>query len=146
MANIKAAMVGETVMCVANAQAPEPAAWDAYMVVLKQHMDQRGGQPGRLVVFGGGGTPTSQMRLQLKEVIAKRPLLTAVVTDSAVVRGIISVFSLFVDGTKPFAVKDWKEGLKYVGFPMEKLGEVNVVVKKLDADVGGSPAVAPDAK
>src|SRR5438552_1750256 len=124
MANIKAAVVGETVLCVANAQAPEPAAWDAYMAVLKEHMDQRAGQPSRLVVFGGGGTPTSQMRLQLKEVIAKRKILTAVVTDSSVVRGIISVFSLFVDGTRPFAVKDWKEGLEYVGFPMDKIGEV----------------------
>src|SRR5262245_29504651 len=132
--NIKAVAVGEMVMAVTNAQAPEPAAWDAYLAVLKQHLDGRAGQPGRLVVFGGGGTPSAVMRNQLREVIAKRPILTAFVSDSAMMRSFVTVFSLFVDGTKPFAVKDWKEGFKHVGFPMEKLGEVNAVLKKLDAE------------
>ncbi len=146
MANIRAMVVGETVVAVTNAQAPEPAAWEAYLTVLKGHLDRRAGQPGRLVVFGGGGTPNSAMRLQLKDAVAKRPILTAFVTDSVVVRGVISVIALFLDGTKPFPVKDWKEGLQYAGFPMERLGELNPVLKKLDAEVGGSPALSDDMK
>jgi hypothetical protein len=140
MSNVKAAIVGETVILVANAQTPEPAAWEAYMTVLGQHLALRAGQPGRLVVFAGGA-PTSTMRLQLRDVVGKRPLVTAVVTDSAVVRGIIGVFGLFVDGTRPFAVREWKAALQYAGFPLEKLPELLPVARQLDAEVGGSPSL-----
>ena len=139
--NIKAVVVGETVIAVTNAKDPEVAGWDAYMTVLADHLNRRAGQPGRLVVFAGGGTPSSAMRLKLRQVVEKRKLLTAVVTDSTVVRSIIGVFALFVDGTKPFNPRDWKDSLTYVGFPMENVSELVTAARALDAEVGGSSAL-----
>lgn len=142
MPNVSAAVVGETVVLVSNAKAPEQAEWDAYLAKLGEHLDARAGKPGRLIVFAGGGTPSSSMRLGLRKTIAERPMKTAVVTDSAVVRGIIGVFSLFVKGTRPFAAREWMGALEYVGFPFEKQGELTEAVTKLNAEVGGSAAVA----
>ena len=141
MGNLRAAVVGETIFCVSNNASPEAASWDQYMVLLGEHMAQRSGKPGSLVVFAGGGTPDASMRLKLRQTVNERPLITSVVTDSVMVRGIIGVFSLFVGGTKPFAGREWKASLEYAGFPVSKLSEALPVLRQLDADVGGCSAL-----
>ncbi|MFT3712213.1 MAG: hypothetical protein QM817_31600 [Archangium sp.] len=142
MSNLRAAVVGETVVLVTNATNPEQEEWDAYLVKLGEHLNARAGKPGRLIVFAGGGTPSSSMRLGLRNVVKERPLQTAVISDSAVVRGIIGVFALFVKGTKPYGVRDWKAALEYVGFPYDKLNDLVNEVKAMDSQIGGCVAVA----
>lgn len=142
MPNAMADVVGETVILVVSDQAPAQAEWEAYLKKLGEHLERRAGEPGRLLVFPGGGTPTSVQRLGLRTTIAGRPLNTAVVSDSVVVRSIVGVFSLFVAGTKPFASTDWKAALAYVGFPTEETPSLLAAVRKLNDAVGGSSATA----
>jgi len=140
MANLRGVLHGGALFVVANDSAPEPADWDPYMVQLAEAFTQANGKPVKLVVFAGGGVPNSGMRLKLREVTASRPILTAVITDSPVVRTIIGVFSLFVAGTKPFAPSDWRAALDYVGFPYDQLSSLLPHLRQLDADVHGSRA------
>ena len=72
--------------------------------------------------------------------------IKAEVVGETVVRSIISVFALFVDGTRPFSARDWKDALKYVGFPMAQLGELALVLRQLDGEVGSSVALAAMTK
>lgn len=141
MANLKATLIETTVVVVANDHPPEPDAWDAYMTLLSGHLDARGDQPGNLIVFSGGGTPDSGMRLRLRNVARGRIIRTAVVSDSTMVRAIIGVFSLFVDGTRPFAAGDWQEALSYGGLAPQNTATYLPILRQLDADVGGSRAL-----
>ena len=142
MPNAIADVVGETVILVVSDQPPAQAEWDAYLKQLGAHLERRAGQPGRLLVFPGGGTPNSVQRLGLRTTIAGRPINTAVVSDSVVVRSIVGVFSLFVSGTKSFAASEWKAALAYVGFPVEETAALVAAIRKMSDAVGGSSATA----
>ena len=133
-------MQGGALFAVANESAPDPADWDVYMTQLGDAFTQAGGRAVKLVIFAGGGVPNSSMRLKLREVVASRPLRTAVITDSTVVRTIIGVFSLFVPGTRPYAPSDWRAALDYVGYPHDQLTDLVPALRRLDAEVHGSRA------
>jgi hypothetical protein len=142
MPNVNSAVVGETVFLVSNGLPPGATEWAAYLENIKGHLARRAGETGRLLVFSGGGTPSSAQRLALRNAIDARPMKTAVVTDSAMVRGIIGVFSLFVAGTKPFATADWKAALEYVGFPLADVPALIDTARKLNESVRGSVSTA----
>jgi len=140
MANLRSVAHGGALFVVANDATPEPADWDDYMTQLAEAFAQAGEQPVKLVVFAGGGVPNSSMRLKLRAVTAQRPIRTAVITDSAVVRSIIGVFSLFVPGTRPFGPKEWRAALDYVGYAQDQLEALLPLLRQLDVEVHGSRA------
>jgi hypothetical protein len=140
MPNLRAVLQGGAIFAVANERAPEPADWEVYMTQLAEAFTEADGHPVKLVIFAGGGVPNASMRLKLREVVASRPLRTAVVTDSSVVRAIIGVFSLFVAGTRPFSPSDWRAALDYVGYLQDPLPQLVPALRRLDVEVRGSRA------
>ena len=83
-----------------NASAPSDAEWGAYVEEVKQEPD-----PSRFVtlVYTDGGSPTHEQRAALNLALGYSSTRTAVLSVSAVVRGVVSALNFFNREIRSFA-------------------------------------------
>ncbi|NUP09682.1 MAG: hypothetical protein HOW73_26860 [Polyangiaceae bacterium] len=120
---------GDTVAMVHTADAPSDTEWDAMLAFLRTHW------PARVLVFTEGGGPTTLQRGRLNDALGKDVMSTAVVTSSAVVRGIVTALSWFNPGIKTFSPDGAAAALRYLGVPAEERHELMRRVSKMSSEL-----------
>ena len=143
MGNLVTAVHEGVLVVVTNALPPTTETWDAYMEQLRKQFEVARGAPVGLLIFAGGGTPDASMRTKLRQAIAQRPIRTAIVSDSVMVRGVVGIISLFVPSSIPFAPREWAKALAHVGYPADRVAQLRLALRPLYAEVKGCAPLAP---
>ncbi|NUP09677.1 MAG: hypothetical protein HOW73_26835 [Polyangiaceae bacterium] len=132
MATMRYELFGDTLAILHMANAPSDDEWEGMLVYLRANW------PARVVVFTDGGGPTTLQRGRLNDALSGKPLKTAVVTSSAVVRGIVTALSWFNAGIKTFTPDRAPAALRYLGVAVDAhehlMQQVLKLSKQLTAD------------
>ena len=89
------------------------------------------------IIFTDGGGPNSTQRVEFNGLLKGREVISAIVSDSLVVRGIVSALGLFNPrGLKVFTPPEWKKALNFARVPELQHLEVMRVVVALGREVG----------
>src|SRR5262249_16125686 len=86
-----------------SAENPADEEWEAYLAVIKEAIDRLGLENVRAIAVTDGGAPSSAQRNRLNQLLGGRSVPGGVVTDSALVRGIVTALSWFNRAVKSFA-------------------------------------------
>jgi hypothetical protein len=132
--------VGALIVSVHSAEAPTDEDWSAYLQLCRRKMARE--RLGALAVTAGGG-PNSKQRAALQELLRGGPVPGAVVTDSAVVRGIVTALGWFNPGIRAFGFNvgaGLYDALRHLGVEGPAAERVVVEVRAMQRalDVGGA--------
>ncbi|HKU44460.1 MAG TPA: hypothetical protein VJR89_40145 [Polyangiales bacterium] len=97
---------------------PEPE-FTQFMQGLPQQYSRLTG----LVVVPNGSVPTAAQRGIIKDFQTRTGVRAAVLTDSALVRGVVTAMAWFGIPLAAFAERDAIEALQYAGIPRPQLAE-----------------------
>ena len=124
-----------------GAQAPSESDWSGYLRYCEHHMPRT---CRRTLVRTRGGGPDAAQRKRAQQLITTisqgivEPLRVAVVTDSTLVRGIVTALNWFNPHTRAFAPDALSQALDYLSVPPgEPAARVTGELQKLDREVGG---------
>ncbi|NUP05419.1 MAG: hypothetical protein HOW73_05090 [Polyangiaceae bacterium] len=120
---------GDTVAMVHTADPPSDEEWDAYLASQRAHWSAR------VLVFTEGGGPTTLQRGRLNDALAGRIVKTAVVSSSAVIRGIVTALSWFNPGIKSFLPNEASAALRYLGVAVEDQAGLMQKVTRLSKEL-----------
>jgi hypothetical protein len=99
-----------------------------------------------LIVLSRGGSPDGKQRALLTSSIPKgaRKPPVALLTDSALVRGVIAAFGLFNPLMKAFPTRDLDAAALYLGLTRTERDRVEKLLVEIEAEVqGAAPTVQP---
>lgn len=116
---------GRTLITVHTAEPPTDPEWDA---VLQDFQDRK---PERVLVFTEGGGPATLQRGRLNDALGGKPLTTAIVSSSPVVRGIVTALSWFNPDMRVFHPDRARAALEYLGIASEQHAACMGRVQKL---------------
>lgn len=111
MPNMVHEVVGDLFVVIHRAGPPSDAEWDAYIAPWREHDMALM----RTLVFTDGGAPNTLQRKKANEILAGRQSLTAVISSSPLVRGIVTSLSWFNAKIKAFAPEHADEGFRHLG-------------------------------
>jgi hypothetical protein len=121
-------MVGTMLVVVHDATHPSDSDWQIYLDAIRANRDVIVAQ---LIVTDGGSPNASQRRASL-EFARDRPVpVTAVISGSVLVRGVVSALSWFMkDRIRAFARDEFDEACEFVG-ASRNAARVSEVVDRL---------------
>jgi hypothetical protein len=103
-----------------NSLAPTEEDWDAFLLQLKLLRPRMNEM--RAMVFTDGGGPSAAQRKRLSRVIGDAPIHTAVVTDSAAIKFVISSIALFNKLIRTFSSAEVLQAYRWLGLrPRDQL-------------------------
>jgi hypothetical protein len=111
-------VVGPTLVVVHGVAHPDDKDWEIYLGALRANMDAIGAQ----LIVTDGGSPNSAQRRASIEVAAGRPLpVTAVVTSSVLVRGVVSALGwIMKEKIRAFAPGELDDACAFIGASDDK--------------------------
>ena len=89
MPNMVHLAVGDLLIAVHRADPPTEEEWSAYTETVRQIDKERL----RTLIFTDGGAPTGQQRERLEAALQGKPALTAVISSSSMVRGVVNAIN-----------------------------------------------------
>src|SRR5262245_3778952 len=123
-------LVDNVLIVVHTSDAPRDVEWDAYVEAVvdasKQKVDA--GNLRHLIFTAGGGPNAVQRKASndaLRRMTGWRNSAAAVISTSATVRGIVTVFSWFNVNIKSFPPHQLDDAFHYLGIPPETRARVN---------------------
>lgn len=123
--------VGRTVVLVHPPGPIEEPDWNRFLERMKRH-DYDG-----LLVWTPGAAPNASQRNRVREVWGDQMPRLAVITDSAMVKGVISVLSLFMrDRIAGFLPNQLEGALAHAGVVPADTGAVRATLDRLRGEVG----------
>jgi len=137
MQTIAYELVGNCFVLVVGRNNPADLEWDKYLSFVQGHL-KPGSSPVTLVSSSGGGpTPAQRERLNkmTKTVGVEKTLKVAVLTESAIVRGIATALSWFVSGYKAFPPDEIGDALDFLGVSGTTAAQVKLLVPNLQKQV-----------
>jgi hypothetical protein len=126
------------VILVHSATAPTDKEWGHYIDFLKQ---QRTAQT-KIIVVTEGGSPGASQRAKLTELFGKVGVPTAVMTESAVARGVVTALSWFYAGKLgAFPTARMDEALIHIGAPVGFAEDIRKIITVLKAEIKSNKPV-----
>jgi hypothetical protein len=136
MANLAAGVwedgSGVVVVVVQNATAPTDAEWDGYCAHIAAGL--RVTNASGLAITDGGG-PSASQRGKVNDLLAGRQVRSAVVSDSRVIRGIVTALAWFNRETAAFSPATIDKALAFAGVSGGRARGVWELVVKLNAKI-----------
>ena len=138
MANFVFEVVDTNLVVVMNTESPLMPEWEAYLEACRQLDRKLNGDFNKAaaLIFTDGGAPNAAQRRGMVEVLKGRPANSAVVSDNMMVRGPLSILSLFNPALKVFNPKDWKQAATFARIPEARHLEHLQVALKLSRQIG----------
>jgi hypothetical protein len=111
---------------------PTDSEWDEYVQFFASNIDTR------VLVFSKGGAPSAAQRDKLKRVVDKhgKRVVTAVMTDSQLARGVMTALKWFLKDMSAFPAKDFEGALKYLEIPEGMAGLFRKSILSMSSDLG----------
>ena len=133
-----------TVVLVHARENPTDEEWRAYVDALRNWVDRVGERLVSLVVTEGGG-PNTVQRTDLNDTLLKAhgSFATAVITDSRVVRGMVTAMSWFNSGIRAFAPKQLGDAVGYLELDDREHQAALAAVDHLRAQLDLAPLKIP---
>ncbi|MGC4120072.1 MAG: hypothetical protein QM765_36930 [Myxococcales bacterium] len=115
-----------------NSNAPADAEWGAYIEEVKKERD-----PSKFVtlVFTDGGSPTHAQRAALNLALGYTSTPTAVLSDSGVVRGVVSALNFFNNQIRTFAPNALKQAFDHLRMSPELRQRTQEELKRLGEQI-----------
>lgn len=120
--------------------APSDAEWDHYCSLI----------PGVLahanagcMVLTDGGAPTRRQRDQLRKQLGSEARWTAVITDKALVRGVVTAIRWFNPQVCAFAPWESPQAFKFIGVSGAQIRSICAALKELDGVLTPRSRVLP---
>jgi hypothetical protein len=130
-------IVGDVHIVVAGTQPPTNEDWDRYLEAVKAEEKKLADfRKMRTLVFSDGGGPNATQRKAVSEFLKGRTTPVAIVTGSAVMRGIVTALSWFNSGTKAFSPDQVALALEFLQVSETQHEKIWVEAKKLRAELG----------
>lgn len=113
---------------------PADSEWDQYVQWFGPNIDTR------VLVYSKGGAPTAAQRDKLKRVVDKhgKRVVTAVMTDSQIARGVMTALKWFLKDMSAFPTKDLEGALKFLEIPEGLKGQFSKSISTLMSEMGSS--------
>jgi len=130
-------IVGTLHVIVVGQKDPSVADWAEYMKAL--HAEEKKGidvTMMRTLVFSDGGGPNSTMRKQASDLLKGRATPLAIVTGSAMMRGIITALSWFNPEARAFSPSNVGEALQFLQVPTLKFDTIKTTAQELRKSLG----------
>jgi hypothetical protein len=108
--------VGEVLVMLHTRKPAPDAEWDLLVDHLARTLQAGRPIPPGLVLTDGGG-PTTAQRKALEQVLDVRQLRTAVVSEAASVRFVVSTLALFSENVRSFPITGVDDALAWFGLP-----------------------------
>jgi hypothetical protein len=131
MPNMVCKLVGRLVISIHTVDNPTNEEWGEMVRLAKQWSDKARG-----LSFTDGGAPSSTQRRQTNDALGGRTVRTAVVTPSAVARGVVTAMSWFNSELKAFAPGDLKAALRYLDVTDSEHELIRVETRRLVSQFG----------
>jgi hypothetical protein len=137
MAHFAHRRVGTLLVVVQDAQTPGDDEWQRYLdECRKLDLEQGGFANASALIFTDGGVPNGTQRVALTKLLQGRTALSAVVSESLLVRAGLSVLSMLNNGLKVFPSKEWKQAAAFARVPEAQHLDVLKVAVALGREVG----------
>src|SRR5262249_44104350 len=119
--------VGHTWVVVQGRDGPRPAEWNEYIAELEASVpDVRG-----VLVFSGGGSLNARQRQQVEKLFSGTSTLTPVLSDSLLVRGVVTALGWFNVQIRSFSPQDIAGALEYLRVPEHDRATVSEALAEL---------------
>jgi hypothetical protein len=135
MDTVTCQLVGDTMVLVHSDKAPSPAGWNEYLDLVEQSRDQMV----RTLVYSIGGAPDAKQRSDLKVVYQRafrREPPVAVLTTSALARGVVTTLSWFYGNIRAFSPFELEAALRWLRVSPENAREIRKALPLLRARIG----------
>jgi hypothetical protein len=111
---------------------PTDPEWEQYAQFFAANLDMR------VLVFSKGGAPSAAQRARLKREADKfgKRVLTAVMTDSQLARGVVIALAWFVKDISAFPTKDIVGALKFLQIPESMSGLFKKSISSMLLELG----------
>jgi hypothetical protein len=119
------------VLCVHGTLEPTDNEWNTFVSVCEKHLN------GRCLVWTEKVGPKPAQRSKLNERTKAGPLRTAVCSDAAFVRGVVTAISWFNDKIKAFPQNDLVGALRHLDVPATAADTFLTQLKKMRASLSG---------
>lgn len=120
---------------------PTEEEWASYMVTCRRVPMERM----RSFIITDGGSPNAKQRQEVNDNLKGRKSIAAVVSGSAMVRGVVTALTWFNAGIKVFSPEESVAALKYLGLDKrEDLEFVWKTVLELKIQLGNQPLASLD--
>jgi hypothetical protein len=116
MANMVYEVIGDLYLVVHRARPPSDEEWMDYLRSWKPHDMSRM----RTLVFTDGGGPDAAQRKAANDALGGKASLTAVVSPSYVVRGVVTALSWFNPKIRAFGPDEAERAFAHVGMRSEQ--------------------------
>lgn len=131
MQNVAYKLVGQYLLCAYN-EFPPTEEDVRQAVEIMRNLDI---EKVKVLTFTKGGAPTAPQRKAINSVLNGRSLTTAVVSDSPLIRGIITAFSWFNSKIKAFSGAALEDAFRYLDVPPSRWESFAEEAAKLQAEV-----------
>jgi hypothetical protein len=136
--NMVFAWVGNVLIAVHGTDAPSEEEWRPYCASLKASRDLA---RVRTLAVTHSGAPTAAQRREMNDLLGGRPGLGAVLSTSAMVRGVVTAFSWFNPQIKAFSPAEQNEAFKHLKLTPPEITEVTRTISRLEAELRSGPKV-----
>jgi hypothetical protein len=133
---------GAVVIVVENAIAPTNAEWNGYCEQVARAVSLANAS-GIAITDGGG--PNTPQRGQINDLLAGRQAPSAVISDSRMIRGIVTALSWFNKKTYAFSPNEIMKALTYTGVEGDRGRKVWELILQLNAQISPSSATVKEA-
>ncbi|APR79638.1 Hypothetical protein A7982_04985 [Minicystis rosea] len=147
MKNVAFRLSGRYLICAYNEYPPTDEEAKASLEIFKT----LNFETVKVLTFTKGGAPTASQRKELNDALAGRQLTTAVVSDSPLLRGIITAFSWFNPKIKAFNSSELEQAFLYLEIPPSRWERIAEESAKVQAEVdkprpSSRPAAGPSSR
>jgi hypothetical protein len=143
MKNMAAEIIGDVVLVLHNSESPDDNAWGAYIQQCMEAGRIANGDYRRIknLVFTDGGGPNATQRQQSIDALQKftgvKESKVAVVTNSMIARGIITVASWMNMTVKAFSPEKAEDAGRFLGIPAEQMNRFAQAIERLSTNLSG---------
>jgi hypothetical protein len=109
--------------------APSEAEWDQYCSAITGVLAHPNGFG---MVLTDGGTPNTAQRDRMRRKDGGVARLNAVITDKAVVRGVVTAVSWFNPKIRAFAPREFPQAFEFLGLRAAQIRSVCAALQRLD--------------
>jgi len=144
MKNLLFKRIGDIILAVYSDQPPSDEEWNAYVAALVAAYKATSGTKGvvRSLVVTDGGGPNAIQRKRCFEAVEQFQNWTkspaAVISASAVARGIVTVLSWFNIGIKVFSPNQTEEAFTFLGFSKQECSLVRTEIQRCKLELESS--------
>jgi serine/threonine protein kinase len=124
--------VGDVMLCVHANEPPSPEDWQAFVDARDARAETL---KGLLVVAPPKATIDVRQRENVRKFLKLTGTRLAVITESRVVRGLVTAVGWFTSQVRAFAMDEVEEGLTFLGLGHERHEEARKALRELDFDL-----------